>query len=51
MPVQIRLMDASGGDARTLVTLSGGQGTINVNSWSPDSRRLAYVAYPDVEAC
>ncbi len=26
--------------------LFGGQGTINVNSWSPDSRRLAFVAYP-----
>lgn len=26
--------------------LFGGQGTINVNSWSPDSTRLAYVAYP-----
>jgi TolB protein len=26
--------------------LFGGQGTINVNSWSPDSRRFAYVAYP-----
>lgn len=26
--------------------LSGGQGSLNVNSWSPDSRRLAYVAYP-----
>ena len=24
----------------------GGQGTVNVNSWSPDSRRFAYVAYP-----
>ena len=24
----------------------GGQGTINVNSWSPDSTRLAFVAYP-----
>jgi Tol biopolymer transport system component len=45
--VQIRLMDARGGAARTLASLSGGQGTINVNSWSPDSRRLAYVAYPD----
>jgi Tol biopolymer transport system component len=29
----------------TLVELTGGQGTINVNSWSPDSRRFAYVAY------
>ncbi|MEV4019695.1 hypothetical protein AB0J35_55350 [Nonomuraea angiospora] len=26
--------------------LYGGQGTINVNSWSPDSRRFAFVAYP-----
>jgi Tol biopolymer transport system component len=24
----------------------GGQGTINVNSWAPDGRRFAYVAYP-----
>jgi TolB protein len=27
-------------------SLFGGQGTINVNSWSPDSHRFAYVAYP-----
>jgi TolB protein len=26
--------------------LPGGQGTINVNSWSPDSTRFAYIAYP-----
>jgi Tol biopolymer transport system component len=26
--------------------LFGGQGTINVNSWSPDSARFAFVAYP-----
>jgi TolB protein len=24
----------------------GGQGTINVNSWSPDSARFAFIAYP-----
>lgn len=24
----------------------GGQGTLNVNSWVPDSRRFAFVAYP-----
>ena len=28
------------------IQLFGGQGTINVNSWSPDGRRFAYVAYP-----
>lgn len=26
--------------------LFGGQGTLNVNSWSPDSERFAFVAYP-----
>lgn len=30
---------------RTVVEVTGGQGTINVNSWSPDSRRFAYVTY------
>ncbi|MGJ6980846.1 biopolymer transporter Tol [Aestuariimicrobium soli] len=34
------------GGYRDLVALHGGQGTINVNSWSPDSTRIAYVAYP-----
>jgi Tol biopolymer transport system component len=28
------------------IPLFGGQGTINVNSWSPDGRRFAYIAYP-----
>jgi TolB protein len=26
--------------------LFGGQGTLNVNSWSPESQRFAFVAYP-----
>ena len=34
------------GTVRDLVHLFGGQGTVNVASWAPDSRRLAYVAYP-----
>jgi TolB protein len=34
----------------SVARLFGGQGTINVNSWSPDSRRFAYVAYPMREA-
>lgn len=29
----------------TIVKLFGGQGTINVNSWAPDSRKFAYVSY------
>jgi len=28
------------------VPVFGGQGTINVNSWSPDSKRFAFVSYP-----
>ncbi len=31
--------------ARTLVTTTGGQGSMNVNSWAPDSTRFAYVEY------
>ena len=30
---------------RVLTGLFGGQGTINVNSWSPDSKKFAFVAY------
>ncbi|WP_081735206.1 TolB family protein [Paenibacillus gorillae] len=43
--VEIRLIPSAGGESRTLVQLFGGQGTINVNSWSPDSQRLAFVSY------
>ncbi|SEN94896.1 TolB family protein [Paenibacillus sp. OV219] len=43
--VEIRIMPSSGGEFRTLVKLFGGQGTINVNSWSPDSKQLAFVSY------
>ncbi|HSV85488.1 MAG TPA: hypothetical protein VLH85_02865 [Levilinea sp.] len=44
-PVEIRLAPVEGGPSRTLVKLFGGQGTMNVNSWSPDSRRIAFVSY------
>lgn len=43
--VEIRLMDADGENTRTLVRLFGGQGTLNVNSWSPDGTQLAFVSY------
>ena len=43
--VEIRLVPAGGGASRTLVKLFGGQGTMNVNSWSPDSRTIAFVSY------
>ncbi|ASK66117.1 biopolymer transporter Tol [Brachybacterium avium] len=47
--VLLRLCAADGSEARDLVRLRGGQGTMNVNSWAPDSRRLAYVDYPWTE--
>ena len=43
-PVYLRLMPAAGGPARVIAYVYGGQGTINVPSWSPDSRRLAFVS-------
>lgn len=43
--VELRLMPAGGGAPRRLLTLHGGQGTLNVPSWAPDSRRFAYVRY------
>ena len=48
-PVILRLMSPDGTDIRDLAAFNGGQGTINVNSWAPDSRRFAYVAYPFAE--
>jgi len=44
--VLLRLMTPTGEQQRTLLGFLGGQGTINVNSWAPDSKRLAFVAYP-----
>ena len=43
--VELRLMDPDGSNVETVVRLFGGQGTINVNSWSPDSTRFAFVSY------
>ncbi|RYY26194.1 MAG: DUF5050 domain-containing protein [Chitinophagaceae bacterium] len=42
--VRLMLMPASGGVPRVIAHLYGGQGTINVPSWSPDSKRLAFVS-------
>ena len=44
--VILRLAAADGNGIRDLTAVFGGQGTMNVNSWAPDSRRIAYVDYP-----
>ncbi len=48
--VVLRLMPPPGkrvkpANIAVLTNFSGGQGTINVNSWSPDSKKFAYVVY------
>ncbi|MEO6549806.1 MAG: hypothetical protein ABIN94_17525 [Ferruginibacter sp.] len=42
--VTLNLMRVAGGAPRVIAYLYGGQGTINVNSWSPDSRHIAFVS-------
>jgi TolB protein len=43
--VTLRLMSLANKQITVLAKLFGGQGTINVPSWSPDSTRLAFVSY------
>lgn len=43
--VELRLMNLADRSIRVIAKLFGGQGTINVPSWSPDSKRLAFVSY------
>lgn len=43
--VKLRLMPIGGGEIKILTELFGGQGTINVPSWSPDSKSFAFVSY------
>ncbi len=42
--VYLRLMPITGGEPTVTAYVYGGQGTINVPSWSPDSKRLAFVS-------
>ncbi len=43
--VELRMINAEGGGIETLVALFGGQGSINVPSWSPDGGRFAFMRY------
>jgi hypothetical protein len=43
--VMLRLMNLETREIRIMAKLFGGQGTLNVPSWSPDSQRLAFVSY------
>lgn len=43
--VELRLMTLADKKVTVLAKLFGGQGTINVPSWSPDGKKLAFVSY------
>ncbi len=43
--VMLQLMSMTDKKVHVLAKLFGGQGTINVPSWSPDSKKLAFVSY------
>jgi len=45
MPMPSSSENLQAGKAEVLVKFFGGQGTINVNSWSPDSKKFAFVSY------
>jgi TolB protein len=49
VPIKLKLVAIGNGKVRksqkVLVRATGGQGSMNVNSWAPDSMRFAYVTY------
>lgn len=49
--VQLRLLPAAGGKPRVLLALFGGQGSLNVPCWAPDSRQFAFVRYSRPPEC
>jgi len=49
-PVTLRVMTLADGQIRVLAKLTGNLGTMPVSSWSPDSRRLAFVSYQGIQA-
>ena len=47
--VYLRLMPVEGGKPRVIAYVYGGQGTINVPSWAPNSTKIAFVSNTQME--
>lgn len=47
--VYLRLMPITGGEPKVIAYVYGGQGTINTPSWSPDSKRVAFISNTEVK--
>ncbi|SHJ94383.1 Periplasmic component of the Tol biopolymer transport system [Pseudozobellia thermophila] len=47
--VYLRTMPVNGGRIKVVAYLYGGQGTINVPSWSPDSKHIAFISNTKIE--
>ncbi|HJQ31109.1 MAG TPA: hypothetical protein VJ866_02965 [Pyrinomonadaceae bacterium] len=47
--VYLRLMPVAGGKPKVIAYVYGGQGTINVPSWSPDGKRIAFVSNTEMK--
>ena len=47
--VYLRVMPSGGGKPKVAAYVYGGQGTINVPSWSPDGKRIAFVSNSEIK--
>lgn len=43
--VMLRMLPVNGSEPRVMAHIYGGQGTFNVPSWSPNSKKVAFVSY------
>jgi TolB protein len=48
--IALRILSTADNKIRVLTNLVGGNGSMNVGNWSPDSKRLAFVSYEKLPA-